>query len=171
MKTELSSYQKWYYKNREKVLEDKRRYHQENRDKILTRQREYKKEHIEEARLHRALSSKQKVGSAIRDLGCTAEELKIYLESKFQGGMSWENRTLWHIDHIIPLSSFNLNDKEEFKKACHYSNLQPLWAEDNLKKGNREALPKVNVPNNDYDPIESQDSRTGQDRLELPSQV
>jgi hypothetical protein len=94
-------------------------------------------------RLSCALKNNQKVGSAIRDLGCSIEELKSYLESKFQEGMSWENYgrkkgiKCWEIDHVVPISNFNLEDPEQFKKACHYTNLQPLWAEDNLKKSNR----------------------------------
>ena len=68
--------------------------------------------------------------------GCTAEELKAYLESLFTEGMSWENygKYGWHIDHIRPVSSFKF---EEWEQINHYSNLQPLWAEDNLKKGNK----------------------------------
>lgn len=68
-------------------------------------------------------------------VGCTTQELKEHLESQFVNGMNWENRNLWHIDHIIPLSSANSED--ELYKLCHYSNLQPLWAEDNLKKGKK----------------------------------
>jgi len=77
-----------------------------------------------------------KAGSAVKDLGCTIPELIKYLESKFQLGMTWENHssTGWHIDHIIPLCEFDLTDREQFLKAAHYTNLQPLWAEDNLKK-------------------------------------
>jgi hypothetical protein len=65
--------------------------------------------------------------------GCCGEELKIYIESRFQDGMSWSNRNLWHIDHITPLSSAKSID--EIIALCHYTNLQPLWAKDNLAKG------------------------------------
>lgn len=68
-------------------------------------------------------------------LGCTLEEFIIYLESNFKDGMSWENKKEWHIDHIIPLSS--AKTEEEMYKLCHYTNLQPLWAKDNIKKGNK----------------------------------
>jgi len=57
------------------------------------------------------------------------------LEKKFVGGMSWENYGKWHIDHIIPLSS--ANNEDEIYKLCYYTNLQPLWSEENLKKGKK----------------------------------
>ena len=68
-------------------------------------------------------------------VGCTPEFLKEYLEKQFIDGMNWDNRCEWHIDHIIPLSSAKTED--ELYKLCHYKNLQPLWAEDNLKKSNK----------------------------------
>ena len=68
-------------------------------------------------------------------VGCTPEFLKEYLEIQFTEGMTWENRCEWHIDHIIPLSS--AKNEDELYKLCHYTNLQPLWAEDNLKKSNK----------------------------------
>ena len=71
----------------------------------------------------------------VKDLGCSIEELKTHLESQFQPRMTWDNYGKWHIDHIKPLSNFNLENKEEFKEACNYKNLQPLWAKDNLIKG------------------------------------
>ena len=87
-------------------------------------------------RLRDALKSNYKVGSAVKDLGCTLNQLKTYLESKFQPGMTWDNHGFygWHIDHIKPLASFDLSDRKQLLEACHYTNLQPLWAKDNLSK-------------------------------------
>lgn len=70
-------------------------------------------------------------------VGCSKEELVKHIESKFKGGMSWDNYGLkgWHIDHIIPLCSYDLTIDKNRYTAFHYTNLQPLWAKDNLKKG------------------------------------
>ena len=68
-------------------------------------------------------------------MGCSYEFLKEHLEKQFVDGMSWENRSEWHIDHIIPLSS--AKNEDEIYKLCHYTNLQPLWAIDNIKKGKK----------------------------------
>lgn len=69
-------------------------------------------------------------------VGCSPEFLKEYIENKFTEGMSWDLMGKHiHIDHIIPLSS--AKDEDEIYKLCHYSNLQPLWAKDNLKKGSK----------------------------------
>lgn len=67
-------------------------------------------------------------------LGMTMKELKKYLEEQFKEGMSWKNYGEWHIDHIKPLASFDLVKPKEQKKAFHYTNLQPLWAKENLQK-------------------------------------
>ncbi len=90
-------------------------------------------------RLSKAIKTEQKTGSAVKDLGCTIQYFKSYIESQFQPGMTWENwgKYGWHLDHITPLSSFDLTDREQLLKACHYTNLQPLWARDNLEKGNK----------------------------------
>jgi len=72
-------------------------------------------------------------------LGCTIAEYKQHLESQFHEGMTWDNHSMhgWHVDHIIPLDYFNLKDPEQQKKAFHYTNLQPLWAKDNIAKSNK----------------------------------
>lgn len=67
-------------------------------------------------------------------LGCSFSELKQKLESKFSNGMSWDNYGKWHVDHIIPCNAFNLIKESEQKKCFHHTNLQPLWAVDNLRK-------------------------------------
>jgi hypothetical protein len=68
-------------------------------------------------------------------LGCSKVEFINYFQNKFKEGMTWENHGEWHIDHIKPCASFNLLNEEEQKKCFHYTNLQPLWATENLSKG------------------------------------
>jgi hypothetical protein len=86
-------------------------------------------------RVNKFLKSKNitKTNKTFDIVGCTPEFLKEHLEQQFTEGMSWDNQGKWHIDHIIPLSS--AKTEEEIYKLCHYTNLQPLWAEDNLNKG------------------------------------
>ena len=90
-------------------------------------------------RINRVLKGKIKSGSTINLLGCSIEFFLQYIESKFMPGMTWENHTRngWHIDHIIPCASFDLSDPEQQKLCFHYSNLQPLWADDNLGKSSK----------------------------------
>lgn len=140
-------FKKYYQDNREDILRKRKIYYRNNRDKIVAKNSKYISDRTREdidfkirrvlrSRLNHALNKNNKAGSAIRDLGCTIEELKKHLEDQFVEGMSWDNHGLhgWHIDHIIPLSEFNLTDPEELKKACHYTNLQPLWSKDNWSK-------------------------------------
>jgi hypothetical protein len=95
------------------------------------------------ARLNKVVKGESKKGSAVSDLGCTIDFLRTYIESLWQPGMSWDNYGEWHLDHDVPLASFDLTNREEFLKANHYSNLQPLWAIDNLSKGAKE-MTKIN---------------------------
>ena len=89
------------------------------------------------ARLYHALDGTAKNGSAVRDLGCSLEESVVYLEGKFTDGMNWSNYGKWHIDHIHPLSKVDLTDRKQLLTVCNYTNLQPLWARDNIVKGNK----------------------------------
>ena len=136
---------KWLNANREKKAKCDQEYRKANREKIAEYHREYQRKHIAEDvqfklarnlrnRLYYAIKGKAKNGSAVRDLGCTLEELKLHLESLFAKGMTWDNYGRWHIDHVLPLSSFDLTDRKQLLDACHYTNLQPLWAEDNFRK-------------------------------------
>lgn len=70
-------------------------------------------------------------------VGCSWNELRTYISSKFQEGMTWENYGKWHVDHIKPCASFDFSDVTQLRICFHYSNLQPLWAKDNLKKGGK----------------------------------
>ncbi len=76
-----------------------------------------------------------KTGKTVDMLGCTWDVLKAHLESLFLPGMSWDNNTQWHIDHRTPLAS--AVTPEDLVRLCHYTNLQPLWAADNLRKGSK----------------------------------
>lgn len=99
---------------------------------------EHKLRHNLRSRLRKSIHGRPGGLSPVRSLGCSVKELREHLESQFQLGMSWGNYGKWHIDHIKPLASFNLTKQNEFKEACHYTNLQPLWAKDNLSKGTDE---------------------------------
>ena len=90
------------------------------------------------SRLYNVLIGKNKSKSTMELLGVpNIDFFKTWIECKFKPGMTWENRHLWHIDHILPCSSFDLTKPEEQAKCFHYTNLQPLWASENLAKGSK----------------------------------
>lgn len=139
-----------YQRNKEKIIEKTKEYYKQNKGKISERDRNrlkadqnYRLKCSLRSRIRTALKGDRKNGKTLQLLGCTAEFLKQYLESKFQPGMTWENygnpngdhSDCWHIDHIKPCASFDLSDPEQQKECFHYTNLQPLWAIDNIKKG------------------------------------
>ena len=68
-------------------------------------------------------------------VGCEPKMLIKHIEEQFKDGINWDNYGRWHIDHIIPLSS--AKTEEELYKLCHFTNLQPMWALDNIKKGSK----------------------------------
>ena len=149
-KEKISNKQKQYHeKNREKILAINRKYRENNKEKVLAYKRKYNKRkmatcpmfrvvHCLRERLRAALRGKNKSASTMALLGCTVEELKKHLEKQFVDGMTWENRgTVWHIDHMQPCSLFDLSDQIQQKRCFHYSNLQPLFAFDNMSKGEK----------------------------------
>lgn len=146
-KQKMKELNKTYYQdNKEKIKIRNKEYRKSNRNKIndynLSRRKtdiQYKLNMSLRSRLNNALKRNQKSGSAVKDLGCSIDELKTYLESKFTPGMTWDNWSVdgWHIDHIKPLASFDLTDRKQLLEACHYTNLQPLWASDNLTKSDK----------------------------------
>ena len=143
----------WYLENKEKrkerYKENSRMNYYKDKKKKMARVMAYQKIKNKtdinwilrkrlRGRLQKALKGIIKSKRTMELLGVPhLDFLKTYLECKFKEGMTWENRHLWHIDHIIPCSSFDLTKPEEQAKCFHYTNLQPLWASENLSKGNR----------------------------------
>ena len=97
----------------------------------------YKMKEMLRSRIYKALKGQLKAVTTMKLIGCTIDQLWKHLEKKFQPGMTRENHGKWHVDHIRPCASFDLTDPKQQKKCFHYTNLQPLWALDNIKKGNK----------------------------------
>jgi len=153
----LEKKKEYYLKNKEKMLESSKEYHLNNRGKISKQKKDYQLNNRPKinaylsnkrktdlvfglteklrTRLKQALNGKSKSKRTLELLGCTVKYLIEHLEKQFQPGMNWQERHLFHIDHIRPCASFDLNIPEEQEKCFHYTNLQPLWAQDNLSKG------------------------------------
>lgn len=135
----------WRKNNIEHTTETKRKWVALNRDKINASERKRrKKDHAYRIKknLRRRINEvitrpNKKCDSTLKLLGCELNEFILYLEKQFTKGMNWENYGKWHIDHIKPCSSFDLTDAEQQKKCFHYTNLQPLWAADNLRKADK----------------------------------
>lgn len=149
-----------YYKNKEPYLERSKAQKVKLGDSYKEYQREYGKKnrkalnskylnklktdpaaklkHTLRSRFNKLIKGYHKKNSVLNYLGCDVDYLKRWISEKFRDGMSWDNHgSMWHIDHIIPCSSFDFSSEEDLKKCWHYTNLQPLYAIENLKKGNR----------------------------------
>lgn len=150
---------KYRDENKEKKAEQGRKYYQDNKDRFIA----YSQENLGKRRLWNnnryksniqfrlaqtlrsrfvdAIHGSSKKGSGVGNLGCPIQEFKVYLESQFVEGMTWDNWGAgpgkWNIDHIMPLSAFDLTDKQHILLACHFRNLQPLWFEDNQRKADK----------------------------------
>lgn len=135
---------KYREENKAKLKQLQQEYNKNNRAKIRNKTRKRLQENVKfrlshnlRARFHDALKrAKISKNSSVHDLiGCTVEDLKAYLASLFEEGMSWDNYGKWEIDHILPVASFDLTSIDQQKACFNYKNLQPLWAEENRKKG------------------------------------
>lgn len=153
----------WYLKNKQRLLKRRKEYYQETKEHTLAVNRKWsknnkikrknyirkwKKENLKNKladclrnRVRNALKNNRKIDSTKNLIGCSIEYLKQHLEKQFTKGMTWSNQGKWHIDHIKPCCSFDLSKNKEQHKCFHYSNLQPLWAKDNISKGNKERRP------------------------------
>lgn len=143
---------RWREANREKSRENALSSYHKNKVKYQARRAMYQREKMRDdpvyaikaklrIRLNQALKGQYKIGSHVEFLGCTPEELKTYLESHFTKEMNWGNYgSVWHIDHVRPLCSFDLSTEEGIKEACHYSNLFPLFSGENLRKARYDRM-------------------------------
>lgn len=144
---------RWYQANKEKCAEVNRRWRQSNKEKrAVADRRRHKIRYATDPnfrllrsyrkRIWAALQGKSKFQKTVEVIGCTISQLRLWLVQQFLPGMSWDNYGDWHVDHIRPCSSFDLSDPAQQKECFHYTNLQPLWATDNLRKGSKAALDK-----------------------------
>lgn len=141
-------YKEYKIKNAEKVSIRAKKYREKNKEDLRLKKKIYKKnrlatdykyklkENISTA-LRIKIYKKRGTNKYLEMFGYNIEQLIKHLENKFIDGMSWDNYGKWHIDHIKPQSLFNLDNEEELKKCWSLSNLQPLWAIDNIKKSNK----------------------------------
>jgi hypothetical protein len=165
------NYQKEYRLNNPEIIRlRKQKHYNDNKETILLKTKEYRSKNKEKRNKHEQNKRKNdpiytlkcnlrsrtssylskrlitKNNKTFEIVGCTPQELKDYLEKQFKEGMTWENYGFygWHIDHIIPLAS--AETEEELLKLFHYTNLQPLWAEENLLKSNKITPTNDNAP-------------------------
>jgi len=148
-KKNANEYAKQYrLHNKLKIQEENKQYRLDNKVKIQEQKKIYRtNKRINNPLYKLTCNTRDLIRKSIRRmgysktsrthqmLGCTFEEFKSHLESQFTEGMTWENAGQWHLDHIHPVSL--ATDEEHLIRLNHYTNFQPLWAEDNLKKGNR----------------------------------
>ena len=137
----------WYNRNKAKAKAAHQRWCAANRDSINAYEKQ-RKENDPAWRIRRNLSSRirevirvfkgaKKAAKTMDLLGCTRAELIVWLERRFKPGMTWENYGAWHVDHRLPCASFDLSDPEQQRRCFHYTNLQPLWAGENISKSDK----------------------------------
>ena len=143
----------WYLKNKEIVKERTKTWSKNNKQKKSVRDAEYKKKRLSNDPLYKMSCSirclinisLRKFGYSKKSktqeiLGCSFLEFKRHIENQFKDGMGWHNKQLWHIDHITPVSS--AKNESEILMLNNFKNLRPLWAKENISKGNKIPLEK-----------------------------
>ena len=131
-------------KHKKRYQKQNKEYRIKNKDKIRKHllnkyhnNLQYKLSNILRKRIQKVLKGYSKSKNSMDLLGCTIEQLWIHLEKSFKPGMTRKNHGKWHLDHIRPCASFDLTKASEQRKCFHYTNLQPLWASENLAKGSK----------------------------------
>lgn len=141
---ESSNGQRYYQKNRENISSRFKEWRKSNQHLLTKRQNQRRKESVlvsascrASCLVRNAIKGRgySKTSKTQEILGCTYISFVKHIQDQFLPGMSWENRSQWHIDHIIPMAS--AKSEEEVLKLNHYTNLRPLWAKDNLSKGSK----------------------------------
>ena len=145
-------YSEWKKNKKEHLKEYQKKWRKENREKLRETKRNYEKTRKHNDPLYKLIAnfrtaiyqvlkenSIQKNGHYFEVLQYTPEDLIAHLENQFTDGMSWENYGEWHVDHLLPISLHNIQEigDEEFMKCWSLSNLQPLWADENIRKSNK----------------------------------
>ena len=146
-KEKLTAYKREYYQeNKEKLTANNRKYRQENKEKLTARvNKRYHSDPTYATKLRlrsrmniaiKAAGLDKKCDSSSELLGISYQGLKEWLEAQFTEGMTWENRSDWHVDHRVPCDAFDLSDETNQRICFWYKNLQPMWAKDNIQKSN-----------------------------------
>jgi hypothetical protein len=128
-------YKQWYIKNKIKIDIHKLKYQKDKYKRDIN----FRISRTCRGMVNRAFNGSIKSEHTMTYFMCTVTEFKLHIEKQWLPGMNWNNRGQgygkWNIDHIIPCSFFNMVDEVEKYMCCRYQNLQPLWWEDNMKKG------------------------------------
>ena len=141
----------WREKNKDHVTQWSKQYREGNKGKRRDRYQNdvnHRTASLIRSRLLGAIRAQKcrKTNKTLDLLGCEIGDFKNYLQSLFTKGMTWANQgSFWHIDHIIPLSSFDLSSESQLRQACHWSNMRPLKAKDNLEKSDKMTEPQMHL--------------------------
>lgn len=147
-----NNHKEWYEENKDKWNEYIKEYRENNKDKIRKVKRNYEKTRKANDPIYKLINNfrtaiyqvlkenqVQKNGHYFEILKYSPENLIEHLENKFKDGMTWDNYGKWHVDHIKPISSFNIQEigDDSFMSCWSLENLQPLWGEENIRKSNK----------------------------------